>query len=60
MLAKDEVVALLQKCAETLQSAKSKKMKKALVQLKELLTKFEQMDGKQWRLFNSRRLKADI
>lgn len=50
MLAKDELVALLQKCAETLQSVKSKKMKKALVQLKELLTKFEQMDGKQWQL----------
>lgn len=48
MLAKDELVALLQKCAETLQSVKSKKMKKALVQLKQLLTKFEQMDGKQW------------
>lgn len=47
MLAKDELVALLQKCVETLQSVKSKKMKKALGHLKELLTKFQQMDGKQ-------------
>lgn len=47
ILAKDELVALLQQCAETLQSAKSKKMKNALVQLQELLTNFRQMDGKQ-------------
>uniref|UniRef100_A0A4W6F4L6 Origin recognition complex subunit 3 n=1 Tax=Lates calcarifer TaxID=8187 RepID=A0A4W6F4L6_LATCA len=42
MLAKDELITLLQRCAETLQSVKSKKMKNALVQLEELLTKFKQ------------------
>lgn len=50
MLAKDELLALLQKCAEILQLVKSKKMKKALVQLSELLTKLRQMDGKRWRV----------
>uniref|UniRef100_A0A4W6F619 Origin recognition complex subunit 3 n=1 Tax=Lates calcarifer TaxID=8187 RepID=A0A4W6F619_LATCA len=44
MLAKDELITLLQRCAETLQSVKSKKMKNALVQLEELLTKFKQLD----------------
>lgn len=62
MLAKDELVALLQKCAETLQSVKSKKMKKALVRLRELLSLFRQMDGKQWcvRGLNHRTLKVDM
>lgn len=45
MLAKDELMALLQKCVDTLESVKSKRMKKALSELKELLSKFEQMDG---------------
>lgn len=44
MLAKEELITLLQRCAEILQSAKSKKMKKALVQLEELLAKFKQLD----------------
>ncbi|XP_074517177.1 origin recognition complex subunit 3 [Sebastes fasciatus] len=44
MLAKDMLVALLQRCAEILQPAKSKKMKSALVQLEEMLAKFKQLD----------------
>ncbi|XP_029349133.1 origin recognition complex subunit 3 isoform X2 [Echeneis naucrates] len=44
MLAKDELVTLLQRCADILQPIKSKKMKKAHVQLEELLTKFKQLD----------------
>ncbi|KAM6912571.1 origin recognition complex subunit 3 [Xenentodon cancila] len=45
MLAKDELISLLQKCAEILHSAvNSKSMKHALVQLEELLAKFKQLD----------------
>lgn len=46
MLAKDELIALLQRCVEILQPVKSKKMKAALVQLKDLLAKFKQLDSK--------------
>lgn len=46
MLAKDELIALLQRCVEILQPVKSEKMKNALVQLKDLLTKFKQLDSK--------------
>lgn len=46
MLAKDELITLLQRCAEILQPIKSNKMKNALVQLEELLTKFKQLDSK--------------
>lgn len=45
MVAKDELMALLQKCANNLESVKSKEMKKARVRLRELLAKFQQMDG---------------
>ncbi|XP_061600272.1 origin recognition complex subunit 3 [Cololabis saira] len=45
MLAKDELILLLQKCAEILKSVKSKSVKKALVQLEELLAKFKQLDS---------------
>ncbi|TWW72027.1 Origin recognition complex subunit 3 [Takifugu flavidus] len=45
MLAKDELMALLQKCANSLESVKSKEMKKARVRLRELLAKFQQMDA---------------
>ncbi|XP_061553237.1 origin recognition complex subunit 3 [Phycodurus eques] len=45
MLAKDELIALLQRCAEILRSANSKKMKSALVQLEDMLSKFKQLDG---------------
>ncbi|XP_028995450.1 origin recognition complex subunit 3 isoform X2 [Betta splendens] len=44
MLAKDELITLLQRCAEVLQRVKSKKMKNAVVQLEELLSKFKQLD----------------
>uniref|UniRef100_A0A8C4D9Y2 Origin recognition complex subunit 3 n=1 Tax=Dicentrarchus labrax TaxID=13489 RepID=A0A8C4D9Y2_DICLA len=44
MLAKDELIASLQRCVEILQPVKSKKMKKALVELEELLAKFKQLD----------------
>ncbi|TKS86679.1 Origin recognition complex subunit 3 [Collichthys lucidus] len=44
MLAKDELIALLERCVETLQPVKSKKMKSALVQLKDLLAKLKQLD----------------
>lgn len=46
MLAKDELIALLQRCLEILQTVKSKQMKKARVQLEELLAKFKQLDSK--------------
>uniref|UniRef100_A0A671U0E3 Origin recognition complex subunit 3 n=1 Tax=Sparus aurata TaxID=8175 RepID=A0A671U0E3_SPAAU len=46
MLAKDELVALLQRCVEILQPVKSKKMKNAFLQLTDLLTKFKQLDSK--------------
>uniref|UniRef100_A0A3Q3WLZ9 Origin recognition complex subunit 3 n=1 Tax=Mola mola TaxID=94237 RepID=A0A3Q3WLZ9_MOLML len=42
---KDELIASLQRCVDILQLVKSKKMKKALVQLKELLAKFMQLDA---------------
>ncbi|XP_054909338.1 origin recognition complex subunit 3 [Poeciliopsis prolifica] len=45
MLAKDELISLLQKCAEVLQPLKSKKMKNALVQLEELLDKLKQLNA---------------
>ncbi|KAM4723479.1 origin recognition complex subunit 3 [Anableps anableps] len=45
MLAKDELISLLQRCAEVLQSIKSKKMRNALVQLEELLAKFKQLNA---------------
>lgn len=45
MLAKDELMASLQKCADSLESVKSKEMKKARVRLGQLLAKFQQMDG---------------
>lgn len=45
MLAKDELLSLLQRCSEVLQTVKSKKMKAALVQLEELLAKFKQLDA---------------
>lgn len=48
MLAKDELMSLLQRCSEVLQPVKSKKMKTALVQLEELLARFKQLDGKLW------------
>uniref|UniRef100_A0A8D3DA54 Origin recognition complex subunit 3 n=1 Tax=Scophthalmus maximus TaxID=52904 RepID=A0A8D3DA54_SCOMX len=38
MLAKDELITLLQRCADILQSVKSKKMRTAHVQLEELIT----------------------
>ncbi|XP_060918837.1 origin recognition complex subunit 3 isoform X2 [Labrus mixtus] len=44
MLAKDELIALLQRCLEILQPVKSKKMKNARVQLEELLAKLKQLD----------------
>ncbi|XP_058472192.1 origin recognition complex subunit 3 isoform X1 [Solea solea] len=44
MLAKDELITLLQRCAENLQTVKSKKMNAAFVQLEELLAKFKQLD----------------
>ncbi|XP_045918829.1 origin recognition complex subunit 3 [Micropterus dolomieu] len=44
MLAKDELIALLQRCAEIMRPVKSKKIRKALVQLEDLLAKFEQLD----------------
>ncbi|XP_035466420.2 origin recognition complex subunit 3 isoform X2 [Scophthalmus maximus] len=45
MLAKDELITLLQRCADILQSVKSKKMRTAHVQLEELLAKFKQLDS---------------
>lgn len=46
MLAKEELISLLQRCLEILQQSKSKKIKSALSQLTELLAKFKQCDGK--------------
>lgn len=45
MLAKGELVSLLQKCVEILQLSKSRKMKNALVQLEELVARFKQLDS---------------
>ncbi|XP_034419490.1 origin recognition complex subunit 3 [Cyclopterus lumpus] len=44
MLAKDQLIALLQRCEEILQAAKSKNIKMALVQLEDMLSKFKQLD----------------
>ncbi|KAM3871096.1 origin recognition complex subunit 3 [Diretmus argenteus] len=44
MLAKDELVASLQSCAEILKPVKSKKMRHVLVQLEDLLSKFNRLD----------------
>lgn len=57
MLARGELVALLQRCVEILQPSKSKKMKNALVQLEELLSKFKQLDSKI--LFSVSRIPGD-
>uniref|UniRef100_A0A8C4DCW6 Origin recognition complex subunit 3 n=1 Tax=Dicentrarchus labrax TaxID=13489 RepID=A0A8C4DCW6_DICLA len=46
MLAKDELIASLQRCVEILQPVKSKKMKKALVELEELLTLLEMNESR--------------
>ncbi|TNN80151.1 Origin recognition complex subunit 3 [Liparis tanakae] len=45
MLAKDQLIALLQTCEEILQAAKSKTIKVALVQLEDMLAKFKQLDS---------------
>uniref|UniRef100_A0A8C7CU96 Origin recognition complex subunit 3 n=1 Tax=Oncorhynchus kisutch TaxID=8019 RepID=A0A8C7CU96_ONCKI len=42
MMAKDELTSALQKCAEILKSGKTKKMRAALLQLDNLLSKFDQ------------------
>uniref|UniRef100_A0A8C8ID34 Origin recognition complex subunit 3 n=1 Tax=Oncorhynchus tshawytscha TaxID=74940 RepID=A0A8C8ID34_ONCTS len=44
MMAKDELTSALQKCAEILKSGKTKKMRAALLQLDNLLSKFDQPD----------------
>uniref|UniRef100_A0A4W5LU88 Origin recognition complex subunit 3 n=1 Tax=Hucho hucho TaxID=62062 RepID=A0A4W5LU88_9TELE len=44
MMAKDELTSALQKCAEILKHGKAKKMRAALLQLDNLLAKFEQPD----------------
>ncbi|XP_049595343.1 origin recognition complex subunit 3 [Syngnathus scovelli] len=44
MMAKDELIALLQRCTETLQPSNSKMMKSALVELEDMLSKFRQLD----------------
>ncbi|XP_068608538.1 origin recognition complex subunit 3 [Brachionichthys hirsutus] len=44
MLAKDELVRLLQSCEGVLQLVKSKRMKAVVVRLKDLLTRFRQLD----------------
>uniref|UniRef100_A0A8C7CDP9 Origin recognition complex subunit 3 n=1 Tax=Oncorhynchus kisutch TaxID=8019 RepID=A0A8C7CDP9_ONCKI len=46
MMAKDELTSALQKCAEILKSGKTKKMRAALLQLDNLLSKFDQPGGK--------------
>lgn len=46
MLAKDQLISLLQRCEEILQAAKSKNIKVALVQLEDMLAKFKQLDSK--------------
>ncbi|XP_063040175.1 origin recognition complex subunit 3 [Engraulis encrasicolus] len=45
MLAKDELVAVLQKCVVILSSSQSKKMKAAHEQLQNYLAKFDQLDS---------------
>ncbi|XP_041828604.1 origin recognition complex subunit 3 [Melanotaenia boesemani] len=44
MVAKDELISLLQKCTEILQPVKSKTMKNAFLQLEERLVKFKHLD----------------
>ncbi|XP_040055265.2 origin recognition complex subunit 3 isoform X2 [Gasterosteus aculeatus] len=44
MMAKDQLIGLLQRCEEILRPVKSKKMNRALVQLEDLLAKFKQLD----------------
>uniref|UniRef100_A0A667X358 Origin recognition complex subunit 3 n=1 Tax=Myripristis murdjan TaxID=586833 RepID=A0A667X358_9TELE len=44
MLARDELVASLQTCAEILKPVKAKKMRNVLDQLEDLLAKFKQLD----------------
>lgn len=48
MLAKDQLITLLQRCEDVLQLVSSKKMKNAHVQLKDLLSEFNRLDSK-WR-----------
>lgn len=45
MLAKDELFTALQTCSQILKPGKTKKMRAALVQLKEFLVRFEQLDN---------------
>lgn len=45
LLAKDELVAILQKCEIILNSSKTKKMEAALGQLQNYLAKFDQLDS---------------
>uniref|UniRef100_A0A673CS56 Origin recognition complex subunit 3 n=1 Tax=Sphaeramia orbicularis TaxID=375764 RepID=A0A673CS56_9TELE len=44
MLAKDELIASIQRCCGTLKPVKSKKMMNALIQMEEILTKIKQLD----------------
>ncbi|XP_029973199.1 origin recognition complex subunit 3 [Salarias fasciatus] len=44
MLAKDELLTLLHRCLDTLQAAKSKRTRRAALQLEELLCRFKQLD----------------
>uniref|UniRef100_A0A673CKV6 Origin recognition complex subunit 3 n=1 Tax=Sphaeramia orbicularis TaxID=375764 RepID=A0A673CKV6_9TELE len=46
MLAKDELIASIQRCCGTLKPVKSKKMMNALIQMEEILTKIKQLDVK--------------
>ncbi|KAM9777303.1 origin recognition complex subunit 3 [Neosynchiropus ocellatus] len=45
MLAKEELTTLLQGCAEILRSSQSKRMKRGLAQLEELINKFKELDA---------------
>ncbi|XP_072546418.1 origin recognition complex subunit 3 [Salminus brasiliensis] len=45
LLAKDELVASLRKCADILKPGKTKKLRSALKQLEDYIMKFEQLDG---------------
>lgn len=46
MMAKDELTSALKMCAEILKPGKTTKMRAALLQLDNLLAKFDQPDGK--------------
>lgn len=46
MLAKDELLSLLQRCSQVLQQSKSRNVKRVHSQLEELLAKFKRLDGK--------------